>query len=883
MQKQLISIIIALGYCLLSQATSIRGRIKDADSNESLSGATILLAGSNTGTATGFDGSFVLSNMQAGTHTLKVTFLGYLEKEVVVKLDANTIDCIVPTIALQSDAIGLNEVKVQANMAIDRKTPIAASNITPLQIAEKLGTQEFPEILKSTPGIYTTKRGGGWGDASVRIRGFGSTNIAVLINGMPVNGMEDDKVYWSNWAGLADVTRAMQVQRGVGASKIAVPSVGGTINVLTKTTDAQKGGHLFYNVGNNNYQKIGATVSSGLTHNNWAMTISLSKTKGDGYVDGTPFEGYSYFLNVSKKLNEQHQFSLTLFGAPQEHAQRYEQQPLSILKSKPNGHTYNADWGYLNGEFYSNSVNFYHKPVAILNHFYTINASTFLSTSLYASYGMGGGGYVSENAVTLSQDAYGQINWDKAVSENIMYAQKGKGGGLYFQNSYNNHRWFGALSSLKRQLGDIELMTGADLRYYYGEHWQQVDDLFGASFIYDKRNKNAVNLYNKTAKEGDVIYYDNDGEVAWEGLFVQAEYSKNKITAFASTTISNRSYRRYDFAQYFSDAYKAQLKTNVSLVNETEARLQEYLESNDYGSIFESEAYTVDQKTAWQHFLGFSTKAGTNYNLNDRHNLFVNAGYMERQPTFSTVFQNYKNLINQSAVNEKVISAEVGYGYRGPQLTANINAYYTLWNDKTITGNIADTTSADPNERLIFNIEGVNARHMGLEFDGVYKPTKKLTITGMVSLGDWIWNNTVDTVKIFKDQVMVGRYNAVYLQDLHVADAAQTTAAIGINYELLPGFKIGTDFNYYDRLYADFDIESRTNPNNKGVDAERIPAYLLMDLNLYYRFQLGQCNASLYGNMNNVLNTIYIADATEGEGYYFGFGRTISMGLKLNF
>ena len=74
-------------------------------------------------------------------------------------------------------------------------------------------------VLKSTPSIYVTKTGGGFGDSRVALRGFDTDNIGVLINGVPVNGMENGKVYWSNWSGLSDVTKYMQVQRGLGASK----------------------------------------------------------------------------------------------------------------------------------------------------------------------------------------------------------------------------------------------------------------------------------------------------------------------------------------------------------------------------------------------------------------------------------------------------------------------------------------------------------------------------------------------------------------------------------------------------------------------------------------------------------------------------------------
>jgi iron complex outermembrane receptor protein len=172
---------------------------------------------------------------------------------------------------------------------------------------------------------------------------------------------------------------------------------------------------------------------------------------------------------------------------------------------------------------------------------------------------------------------------------------------------------------------------------------------------------------------------------------------------------------------------------------------------------------------------------------------------------------------------------------------------------------------------------------MGLEFDFVAEPIEKLEINGMISLGDWVWNNNVDTVEIFKDQVLVDTYDALYLKGVHVADAAQTSASIGVNYEILPGLKLGTDLMYFDRLFADFNLDTRTKPENEGLDAERIPAFFLMDMNMYYRFKIADLDASLSANMNNVLNTVYIADAVEGKGYYYGYGRTMSMGLKVRF
>ena len=110
------------------------------------------------------------------------------------------------TIELASDAVGINEVMVLASVGIQRKTPVAISSLNAELITEKIGTQEFPEILQTTPGVYATKEGGGYGDGRLNLRGFDSPNVAVMINGIPVNDMEWGGIYWSNWMGMTDVT-----------------------------------------------------------------------------------------------------------------------------------------------------------------------------------------------------------------------------------------------------------------------------------------------------------------------------------------------------------------------------------------------------------------------------------------------------------------------------------------------------------------------------------------------------------------------------------------------------------------------------------------------------------------------------------------------------
>ena len=282
----------------------VKGIVTDGMTNETLIGASVYIKGTTTGATSDTKGNFKFES-PTGPKTIVVQYVGYLPIEVSVSVkNGQTSD--MGTIQLAVNQVGLKEVIILASVAVSRKTPVAMSTLEPKMIEERLGTMEFPEVLKSTPGVYATKQGGGYGDSRINLRGFESSNTAVMINGVPVNDMEWGGVYWSNWAGLADVTRSMQVQRGLGASKVSAPSLGGSINILTNTTDAKRGGTLSYGIGSDGYNKIGFSVSTGLTEKNWAITILGAKTSGQGYIQGTEFESYSYFVNVSKKINASH-------------------------------------------------------------------------------------------------------------------------------------------------------------------------------------------------------------------------------------------------------------------------------------------------------------------------------------------------------------------------------------------------------------------------------------------------------------------------------------------------------------------------------------------------------------------------------------------------
>lgn len=847
---------LGIGLAVSSWAQStIKGTV--VDGSDPIIGANVFIENTTIGSTTDINGGFAIKTDKTGEVNLVISFVGY--ETVIKKISLTGGEVNLGEVGLTATSVGLSEIEVIASLAIDRKTPVAMSTVKAQEIQEIAGNQEFPELLKSTPGVYATKQGGGFGDSRISIRGFGDDNLGVLINGIPVNDMENGRIYWSNWAGLTDVAGQVQVQRGLGASKVAIPSVGGTINIVSRATDAKQGGSFYLGTGNNGYQKQQLIMSSGLMDNGWAVTMSAGHVKGNGYVVGTEFEGFNYFVNIGKMINDNHQITFTALGAPQKHGQRQNRMPISTYRNHPDGIRYNSD-AVLDSDVISTPSrlglgseiedNFYHKPLFSLNHYWTINDKMELSTAVYHSVGTGGGGGTYGNTSVFNRgDALnsqfrtnGYIDVDKIIAANKEVDFPTRSSVSALRASRNDHSWSGILSTLNVDLNsNINLMFGLDIRDYVGHHFRNLTDLLGADYLIDENQD--INNPNKVVRVGDKIDYHDRGFVRWLGTFAQIEYSKDKLSAFATLQLAQNSYKREDYFRY--------------------------LDSDPL------------QKSEWANYTGFGLKGGANYNLTDNHNIFANVGYFERAPIFDTAFPNFANIPNKNAENEKITSLELGYGYRSAKFNANVNVYWTQWADKAFQRGLPPTQSG---EEQFANITGVTALHQGLEVDFFYKPSPKFTLNGMLSVADNRWKNNVNA-KVFEGNTLLSEFN-LFIADLKVGNSAQTTAALGAQYTFFEGFKIGANYNFYDNNYARYDVLSRTSAPEGAIQQPfKMEAFGTLDARVVYDFTIGDFNASFIGNAYNVFDTQYIMDANDGADplVFFGTGRTWSAGLRVRF
>lgn len=898
LERWLLSIAAIFTFAVATAQHTVSGLVIDGETNQPLLGANVLIKGTSIGASSDIDGKFTLKTSQT-QGTLVFSYVSFENKEVPFRISNGKAFV---RVVLQPDAQSLEEVVVTGSALMDiaqeRKTPVAVSTIRASEIVEKLGNQEFPELLNRTPSVYATKSGGGYGDSKINLRGFSSQNIAVMVNGMPVNDMETGKVYWSNWSGIADVTSAMQVQRGLGASKLAIASIGGTINIVTKASDMPESGTVSLAIGNDGYNKELVAYNTGKTKSNWSTSLLLSRTSGSMYADGTKFQGYNYYFALGYTPSEKHSFQFMITGAPQWHNQRrYEISIADYLKygsdGKPN-RKYNSQWGYHNGEEYALYVNAYHKPVAMLNWDWNMDSSSTLNTVVYASLGRGGGAKLDDRNISAyrNQDT-GLFDIDRLVQDNAA-------AGLvknYRVKDVNSHDWYGILSNFNHKLNEHwSFNTGIDARYYKGYHYVVVNDLLGGKYVSDLSNKNfttARQIYNtvdispnynpfnsRLDPLEDRISYSSNGEVYWGGIFGQVEYSSKKLSAFAQWSSSVQGFQRVD------DFLK---EGTLALTGKPETAMK--------------------TTTGYKTITGYNLKGGLNYNINEYHNIFFNAGYYSKQPLAAAVYPNHKNFLNPNLQNEKILGLEAGYGLKYNGLNVGLNVYRTSWKDRYER---KDNQKDTDNTRYMVELEGLQEIHQGVEVEANYRINDYVKLNGMFSLGDWYYkgnatartflsdNNEEYTIK--SQQALGNTTNqfTTYLDNTKVGETAQLTANLGVTVNPIKNLKFDLNWQYVNDLYAKLDVNTFSNKTSAEKGVLKLPSYNLFDLGASYKFNIAEKKTlSLLVNVNNLLDTYYIAESSTNihatntsvtykgvdvnNRVFFGYGRTWNVALKYNF
>ncbi len=854
----------------------VTGTIFDGESNAPLPGANVIELRTSNGTSSDFDGKFSLK-VQSPTGTINVSYVGFGSKNIAY--DVTNGDQDLGTITLSLDN-SLEEIVIVGtgviDLADDRKTPIAVSTVRAQEIREKAaGNVEVPEIIKSTPSVFISNQTG-FGDGALFVRGFDDTNTAILLNGQPINSQEDGRVFWSNWAGITDIANAVQVQRGLGSSKLAISSVGGTVNIVMKAADRNKGGYARFLGGNDSYTKGTLSYDTGMNEKGWAFSVLVDYWQAHRkWAEGTFGQGQNYFFAAGYKPNEEHSFNFLITGAPQSHGNRWSQND-EIIAANPK---FNQHWGYTEGfntdigsGQYTSDIetevgNYYHKPVTNLNWDWTINDKSALSSVLYASWGRGGSiGQRGERALrTEDPDGdgplRGQIDFYGIEQRNLAIAGgigvNGRNGEGYIRrNSINNHQWYGLISNFNTELTEkISWNAGIDFRLYRGDHFRQITDFHGlqgwsndradGGVVTESFDSNPWSALFNFADEDQRINYDYSENINYQGVFSQIEYGGDKFSAFFQGAVSNQSFKREE--RFFSDE-------KSDLINK----------------------------------IGYNLKGGFGYTIENQHTLYLNAGYYSRQPFLDNIFQSIRTsneFVEPEVDNEDITGIEAGYRFRSKGFQIDFNAYYTNWDNRVIlsTGQLdlnpipTDTTDDDTNINIFDR--GVNQIHAGAELEFVYDGFDWIDLKGYISGASWRFNGEISK-DIYNDDTneLISSETGLNLNGVKVDTAPQFSAGLSTKVRVIEGLFVDANINYYARHYLD-------DPDTRGLQTQnigRIKPYSLTDVGLTYSFKFDTSNLVFRANAFNIFDEVR-RQSTDDFGFLYTNGTTFNGSLAYKF
>ncbi len=905
-----LTILLTLPITLFAQTGKIAGQVTIEKSGNPLANAAILIVGSEVGTYTKDNGSYILRNVPVGSYEVQARYLGYGIETQMVEVKAD--QTVVANFVLIIKSIGVEGISVIADRA-DSDTPIAYTDVDKEEITSSLGSRDIPLVLKNTPSVYSTGQGGGAGDASLNIRGFNQRNVAVMINGVPVNDMENGWVYWSNWDGLGDATSSIQVQRGLSAVNLAVPSIGGTMNMITDPTEMKKGISFKQEYGSGSFQKKTLIANSGLVNDKYAFSFNVTRKTGDGVIDATWTDAWSYYLATSYKINDNNRLEFYAAGAPQRHGQNLYKQNMAAydhdyaeensglsdlpdsvmtdyLSSFPEsnaGMFYNENWyavsptytgkQWWNGDlhdrysanFLNERENFYHKPQINLNWFTKLSEKLDIYSIVYYSGGKGGGtgtyGSMKYNYHVGIESPSRFVVWDATIAVNDTSSTGSVG---ILRNSRNNQWTVGAISKANFRISDqINTSFGLDWRTAEIDHFREVRDLLGGDYFYYDGNDFDSTEEDYQKGLGDKIAYHNTNTVDWMGGYLQGEYSQDKLNSYGMFGLSSV---KYSFTDHFADD-----GTGAELFSETD----------------------------W--LPGYQGKGGVSYRILDDVGVFANAGYVSKCPIFDEVIDDYDGTVAEDPENEKFSDFEVGLNLAALDGLLNLNAdfYYTSWFDQTRTTGITDSLG---NEGILF-LRGMDSKHSGLELELHSRPIELVKFDLSLSKGDWIYTN--DFGATYKNWVadstgtMIETIDSVdcYVKDLKVGDAPQTQLAFGTTFYPVQGLELNLSYKYFSDFYASWDPFSRGDETDESQSWE-IPDYGVTDLHLIYGLPtiVRGVQMEAFIHVFNLFDEIYVQNATDNSSYnsydtelyshtgssaevFFGLPRTFNAGVSLKF
>ena len=699
--------------------------------------------------------------------------------------------------------------------------------------------QDISGLLQSSRDIFVSTAGYTFGQTRFKIRGYDTDNSIVMINGVQMNDMETGRAYWSSWGGLNDATRNKVINAGISDSKYSFGGVGGTTNMITRASRFKKGVKFTYSSTNRSYRnRLMFLSSTGLMKNGWAFTLSGSRRWAqEGYVEGTFYDAWSYFLSAEKKLNDQHSIGLIAFAAPTKRGKNGVSTQEAYDLAGTN--YYNPYWGWQNGEKRNSRINIFHQPTIMLTHYWDMDDKATLTTTAYYSFGKGistaldwydapdprpdyyknlpswdsdvGGLTPKEREYLWKTDEnFRQIDWDHLyfVNRKNLYTVEdvdGVEGKTHTGNLSNyiieerrydkDHVGFN-MNYIKELADNITLSTGLNLSWFKGYRYKVVNDLLGGDFYlnvdkYAERDfqdpikaQNDLNHPNQVLNVGDRFGYDYTANVNEYQWFAQAEFKYTKVDFYVGGKLSSTKFWRTGHMR---------------------------------NGKFPDESYGEGEK---KDFFNGGIKAGATYKITGRHFASINTMYLSRAPFFrnSYLSARTRDHIVSNLTSEKIYTADINYIYRTPYIKSRITGYYSRFEDQLYNKMLYHEVLRSFGNYLM---TGVDKLHYGLEIGIEGKVTQNITLIGVFAHGVHIYDSRPEITITVDNIAQVLSERTAYLKNYRVGGYPQTAASAGVKYFSSKYIWGGFSVNFYDNAFVEINPDRRTPEGVANFD----PAY----------------------------------------------------------
>lgn len=902
-----------------AQNANIRGIITD-DYNNPVANVKVVLTGTTYEVLTDAAGVFNFNNIPYGSYQLEIHEADYAGVTQALKADQQLVD--IGKVTLLPEG---------------RKNPVEEQ--IPTVTIDENDTSDpsgngISSSLSASRDVFASAATFTFSVARFDVRGYEDEHFINFMNGSPMVNLVNGRSIFA-WGGLNDVTRNQTTSYGLKASSFAFGGLGGAASIDTRASRQRKQLQATYSIANRAYEnRLMLTYGSGIMKGGWAFSASLSRRWAqEGYIAGTFYDGWSYYVAAEKIINTQHSVSISHFGVSTINGRSTNAVKEAYELTGDN--YYNPLWGYQNGEKRNSAVNNIFTPLTVLSHDWTINNKSTLTTSVSYQFGKEKrGGLNWYNAANPRGDYYRnlpsfasfaytdpvtaalmeaqlteeiknnpdklQINWDKLYETNSLNYQTfngvtGRRANYILENRIEDNHNFGFNTVYNNTLTDqISLAAGLGYQSQKTDYYKELDDLLGADYYVDLNQfaeqsplpgidaaQNDLNNPNNVITEGEEFGYNYTSDVHTTNLWIQPEYKADKFDAFIALQL----------------------------------RFSDFMRTGNYkNGVFAETSFGESEKKS---FTNPMVKGGISYKINGRNYVFANGAVGSRAPFFDDAFisPTLTNNIASNIDDVKLSSIEAGYSYKSPLLKAQATVYSSAIKDLT---DIFRYYNDDVNNFVNLSVSGINERHDGIEIAAEATVYKGLNVSAVAAVGNYYYTSRQQATTTRDNLSSVeAKDEIIYSENYKAGAGPQSAYTLGAFYRGKQFWTFGVNVNYFDNMFVRFNPVRRTvaaveayaeGPDRDIIlDQEQLDAQMTLDIHASKSFKLKTNIHKPYRNqfivinagINNILNNQDFAQSGNEQlrfdfdtkrvskfpsrySYAFGVNYFISVILRMN-